>query len=308
MRCTLDQLYERLLFTYPPEYRESRGGELMATAMELARPGQRVPSLREATGFIVGGLRTRARLARARPGIVSLADGLRLGAAMLVATALTGEMVSLLSGTSFHLLRLLIAITLPMAMGGALVILLRAPGRIGLLLILAAVGAVVAWDGMAWNAGYIPINETQFISAVVGSALPFVVAFAALLWQPAASRGNTRWSWSLVGLIALAPALATLAGVWSGFGQRSLSPLLNSSMAISVMLPLLLIPVALLTRDARLSMGVAVWAGVGLLGVLLGLVSVWAPASAAIDAAAGLIALIGSLAVCAVVNRGLARV
>ncbi|MEV6865789.1 hypothetical protein AB0M44_32930 [Streptosporangium subroseum] len=58
-------LYERrchlLMRAYPPRFRESRGGELLSTLLDLQEPGQTRPSLRESLDVIRSGLAARLR-------------------------------------------------------------------------------------------------------------------------------------------------------------------------------------------------------------------------------------------------------
>jgi len=63
MSGRLRHRYERLLFTYPTDYRAAHGEEILSTLLEAARPTQRWPSWREATSLLLGGLRLRARQA-----------------------------------------------------------------------------------------------------------------------------------------------------------------------------------------------------------------------------------------------------
>jgi hypothetical protein len=77
MTQPLERRYRRLLRSYPLAYRQERAEEMISTLLELARPGQRRPTFREAAALALGGLRTRAVL-------VLLADG----AAILVAQSI----------------------------------------------------------------------------------------------------------------------------------------------------------------------------------------------------------------------------
>ncbi|MCW2938314.1 MAG: hypothetical protein JWN00_1299 [Actinomycetia bacterium] len=61
----MTDIYERrcraLLRAYPPRYRTVREAEVLATLLEAAAPGQRVPSPRDSWDVVRGGLRTRLR-------------------------------------------------------------------------------------------------------------------------------------------------------------------------------------------------------------------------------------------------------
>lgn len=315
MRHTLEQRYERLLFTYPPAYRAARGEELLATAMEMADPGQRFPRLREAVGFIVGGLRTRSRIARAGSGLMTWADGIRLGAAIVMALAFAGQINNLLFTTTLrpHLL--------PAAMAGVIVALLRAPRRIWLLLV--ALGLGLTWDHVAamWSfltaKGLAPtvhmITESVALppALIIGNILPWVVPFVlagvAFIWQPRAQRRPVAWPWWLVGLVIVAPSLDILKGVSTALYSV---PAIGAGIGLTQLLwPLLLLGLALLVREARLGVAVAAWACGSLLMVGAffplsrpGLAWLLSPAMFAV------MWLMGAIAVTAVVGRRLARV
>lgn len=83
---TLEALYRRLMFTYPAQYRRMREDEMVGTLLDVARPGQSLPSLREAAGLVFGGLRTRARLGWDRHQLVALTIVLAAFAAWLWAS------------------------------------------------------------------------------------------------------------------------------------------------------------------------------------------------------------------------------
>ena len=65
MSKRLERRCRWLLLAYPPDYRAAHGEEIIGTLLEAASPTQRFPSGREATGLLLGGLRTRARQASA---------------------------------------------------------------------------------------------------------------------------------------------------------------------------------------------------------------------------------------------------
>jgi hypothetical protein len=76
--------YRWLLLAYPPDYRAAHGEEIIGTLLEAASPTQRFPSGREATGLLLGGLRTRARQAAAASPPRLWSDGLHLGVLLIV--------------------------------------------------------------------------------------------------------------------------------------------------------------------------------------------------------------------------------
>ena len=83
MNERLRRRYRRLLVVYPPAYRDLRGEEILTTLAEVARPGQRFPSFREAAGLVVGGLRARAGQAAVDPPPRPWTDGLHLGVILI---------------------------------------------------------------------------------------------------------------------------------------------------------------------------------------------------------------------------------
>lgn len=309
MRWTLDRIYERLLFTYPSEYRAARGGELVATAMEKAHSGQRLPSPREVVGFIVGGLRTRARLASAESRTLTWADGLRLGAAIVMALAFSGQINNLLFTPTLqtHLL--------PMVMIAVIVALLRAPRRIWV--VLAAAGLVLAWGHVTdlWLVATNPRSPALFVMTpvdlvanVLPWVVPFVLASAAFLWRPQGTRGPTVWPWWFVGLLTFVPSLQILKGVSTDLFSV---PAVAVAISLAVLLwPLIVVGVAFVTREARLSVAVVAWACASLIMNGVDLVPGPRPAIAwLLNPGVFAVVFLGcALAITAVINRRLARV
>jgi hypothetical protein len=85
MTRTLDDRYRRLLRSYPKGYRRERSAEILGTLMDLARPGQQRPALREAAALVLGGLRTRVGVHRRRDTATVWADALRWATLVLLA-------------------------------------------------------------------------------------------------------------------------------------------------------------------------------------------------------------------------------
>lgn len=92
MSNTVGPSYRWVLRSYPAEYREAVGDELVGTANALS--GNRW-SFRQATGFLIGGLRTRERVANKGDWLLSAARG--FGIAMLVAHLAPGLSLALTS-------------------------------------------------------------------------------------------------------------------------------------------------------------------------------------------------------------------
>jgi hypothetical protein len=92
MSGRLRHRYERLLFTYPDDYRAAHGDEILSTLLEAAPPTQRFPSWRESTSLLLGGLRMRARQAAKESPRRLWTDGLHLGVLLVVLVNLGGAM------------------------------------------------------------------------------------------------------------------------------------------------------------------------------------------------------------------------
>lgn len=307
MRCTLDQLYERLLFTYPPAYRAERGDELVATAVELASPDRRLPELREALGLVVGGLRTRSRLARLGSRAMPWADGLRLGAALVMALAFAGQINNLLFTTTLgpHLL--------PAAMIGVIVALLRAPRRIWLLLVALGLGftwghVTGAWSMVAIQGPAGGANPVVIAGNILPWVVPFVLAGVAFVWQPRGDRGPAVWPWWFVGLLTFLPSIEVLKGVSTA--RYSVPALAVTAGLAQLLWPFAALVLAFLIRDVRLGVAVATWACGSLFTspALFFLLAAPGPGWALNPATVALACLAGALAVTAAVDRRLARI
>jgi len=92
----LRRRYQRLLVTYPTDYRAVHGDEILSTLLEAAAPTQRFPSWRESTSLLLGGLRMRARQAAKESPRRLWTDGLHLGVLLVVMVNLGGAMEMLL--------------------------------------------------------------------------------------------------------------------------------------------------------------------------------------------------------------------
>lgn len=208
----LDELYGRLLLAYPEEYRERQGAEMVSTLLDVARPRQVLPSWRESLALVVGGLRTRAREA-ARQGPRALWwEGLRLGAAALIAGQAGSELqLSLGSGPYIrpHVLPMLLALTA--------IALLRRPERWGLTLI--AVDAVAMWPAP------LPVVSGGGLIVIAPSLLPFqsgpwplvigpwvclAMAAAAFALTSPAARLRRPWSWWIIAPMLVWPVALQL--------------------------------------------------------------------------------------------------
>jgi hypothetical protein len=85
MTSPLEQRYRRLLRSYPRTYREERSEEIISTLLQLAHPGQRRPTIREAVALVLGGLRTRAGIHLRSATVIVWAGALNLAVLLLLA-------------------------------------------------------------------------------------------------------------------------------------------------------------------------------------------------------------------------------
>lgn len=180
---TLEALYRRLMFAYPGQYRRIREDEIVGTLLDVARPGQRLPSLREAAGLILGGLRTRARFSH---------KGRRLLALSIIVGAFAGWL-----WTSSAIV----------AMGSA---------RIDVVAILLLTGCFggYAWLGTSVVAGTIN-RAAVIVGGSVGVAVGLIWVATVTFWITAnANPGQPPLQWP-----ALVAGLA-LPGVVAGLSAR----------------------------------------------------------------------------------------
>lgn len=192
MNPLLEGRYRRLLRAYPPGYRHQHQDEILATLLDAARPGQRHPSLREATALLSGGLRTRVRLAAGGSVRVLWAEGLRLGS-LLVLLSMIGEAASLALSSwireggngiwsPWHLVDWMV-ILIPVL---ALVAVTRGAFITGLLLV--AVPVVADRLGVSWA----PANNLAHLPGCL-----LVAAICALLCRRPPTQRRRAWPWLL---------------------------------------------------------------------------------------------------------------
>lgn len=200
----LERRYRWLLFAYPPGYREAHGDEIIGTLLEAASPTQRFPSAREATGLLLGGLRTRAgQAATASPPRV-WSDGLHLGA-LLIVLANLGQALELARASWIALVAV-----------GALAV-LRGWIRTAV--------AATAITALAVARPLLPPVELPWVlpgygdwSAVARYAVPAAV-LAVLAWTTARRpRPRSPWSWWWLLLPVVQVSLGTLGQPWLAVG------------------------------------------------------------------------------------------
>lgn len=249
MRPALERLYRGLLRAYPAEYRAWREDEMVGTLLEVTRPGQRLPDVREAAGLIAGGLRTRARLRRESEGPAAWFDVLRIGAALLLSVRLLQSVDGFIDSTWLR------PRLLPLVLAAVLITLLRRPVRAGLLLVAASL--VLAWPlVVATPAGIVGWSTSPILFALA-------LAAAVFLW-PSGTRTSRRWPWAAIGILALAPwplRVAELQGLWI--------PWPGWSTTLYEVLPgAFLIALTLVSADPRPSLGGLLYFAASALGPL----------------------------------------
>jgi hypothetical protein len=198
MSGQLRHRYQRLLFTYPTDYRAAHGDEILSTLLEAARPTQRFPSWRESTSLLLGGLRLRARQAAKESPTRLWTDGLHLGVLLVVLVNLGHAMQM-----QFPLWIVLVAV-------GALTV-LRGWGRTALaataIAALAVARPLLPQIGLPW---WLPGYGDW--SAVGRYVWPAVV-LAVLAWPGVARLRPRSWWWLL--LPAAQAALPLAEQPWS---------------------------------------------------------------------------------------------
>jgi hypothetical protein len=238
MSGQLRHRYERLLFTYPADYRAARGDEILSTLLAAARPTQRFPSWRESTSLLLGGLRMRARQAAMESPRRLWTDGLHLGVLLVVLVNLGG------------VLQLRFPLWIALVAVGALAV-LRGWGRSALAATAIAALAVArpllpAHLGLPW---WLPGYGDW--SAVGHYVWPAVV-LAVLAWPGVGRLRPRSWWWLL--LPAAQAALPLVEPPWS---------LIKAGVEVGLLLAVLVVAVGAL--DPRPAIAAAVYLVPGLL-------------------------------------------
>jgi hypothetical protein len=198
MSGQLRRRYERLLFTYPTDYRAGHGEEILSTLLEAARPTQRWPSWRESTSLLLGGLRLRARQAAKESPTRLWTDGLHLGVLLIVLVNLG------------HALQMQFPLWIALVVVGALAV-LRGWGRTALAATaiagLAVARPLLPQFGLPW---WLPGYGDW---SAVGRYLWPAVVLAVLAWPGVARLRPRSWWWLL--LPAAQAALPLAEQPWS---------------------------------------------------------------------------------------------
>jgi hypothetical protein len=237
MSGRLRRRYQRLLFTYPTDYRAAHGDEILSTLLEAARPTQRFPSWRESTSLLLGGLRLRARQVANESPTRLWTDGLHLGVLLIVLVNL-GHAVQV----QFPLWIVLVAV-------GALAV-LRGWGRTALaataIAALAVARPLLPQIGLPW---WLPGYGDW---SAVGRYLWPAVVLAVLVWPGVARLRPRSWWWLL--LPAAQAVLPLTEQPWS---------LVKAGAEVGLLLAVLVVAVGAL--DPRPAIAAAVYLVPGLL-------------------------------------------
>jgi hypothetical protein len=237
MSGQLRRRYQRLLFTYPTDYRAAHGEEILGTLLEAARPTQRWPSWRESTSLLLGGLRLRAREAAKESPTRLWTDGLHLGVLLVVLVNLG------------HALQMQFPLWIALVAVSALAV-LRGWGRPALaataIAALAVARPLLPQVGLPW---WLPGYGDW--SAVGRYVWPAVV-LAVLAWPGVGRLRPRSWWWLL--LPAAQAALPLTAGPWS---------LVKAGAEMGLLLAVLVVAVGAL--DPRPAIAAAVYLVPGLL-------------------------------------------
>jgi hypothetical protein len=300
----LEREYRGLLITYPRQYRREYEAEMVATLLDGASKGQSHPSAREAVALLVGGLRIRAQaVARLGPGTV-WADGMRIGALLLLCS-LVGMTLSDATRGSFiysgpNCARIGVQcplqpgyLLLPFWLAVAAIAVVRGSTHAALAIVLTAV---------TFNRWYFFISAHPPVRMILATGwvryllLSLGVVALVLACYPAIRRARCPWSWWLAPIVvAYAVLYAHLQSSWGGSGPLWLVQMAAPAVVLSA--------ISLLANDARMSIGAAAYVGVHLLSGALSLTEGWDVAPMVVPAA--LVAIAGAGAI--VSHRRLAR-
>jgi hypothetical protein len=274
MSGRLRRRYQRLLFTYPSDYRRSHGEEMLSTLLEAARPDQRFPAPREAASLLLGGLRTRARQAARQSPRRLWADGLQLGVLLIVLVNL-GHALQTPFPPRFPLWIALVAV-------GALAVL---RGWVRTALIATAVAALAAARPLLpqvalpwWLPGY------GDWSVVARYAVP-VAVLAVLAWPRAGRLRARSWWWLVLPAVA---ALPLEGDAWA---------LAQAGLQVGLLLAVLVVAVGAL--DPRPAIAAAIYLAPGLLYAAEETITAGVPSTLALGYWAVLAALMVALAAAA---------
>jgi hypothetical protein len=208
--ATLERRYRRLLTAYPLAYRRERGDELLGTLLELSRPGQRWPALRQGWALLLAGLRMRTGADRLSSTADAWRDSARAALVLMLVWQLIGQLWQLMllraelpPGQSISGPTVGGSVATGVLAGAAIVALLAGRHRPGVALaLLSGVLSVLPPFNTTWDNLY-PFQ-------ILAWCLPVTVLAVPLLRRPAA---GGPWRWLLaIPLLVLGSALVPLFG------------------------------------------------------------------------------------------------
>jgi hypothetical protein len=226
-----------LLRAYPAAYRAERGAEIAATMLDVAVPGQRWPSLREAGGVLVGAARVRARSTSLAPSTL-IRDALQLAVVGIAVPTLAYNFWGWGTLPNLTMRGQIVAWAVPYAVLLALTV-ATALGAYGTALGVLA-GSYVAHRWFAdWAVDTVPVRlnwgYTWYVAGAMlvallvwrvvrrdrhrapvfsGAALALAAALVPLLDRVALTRPEGGGPWWLDQLIQFGPFLLLLAFAW----------------------------------------------------------------------------------------------
>ncbi len=207
--------YSLLLLAYPRAWRHERGAEIRTTLLEASQtqPRQRPPELRQAASLLMGGLRTRARMAAGGSARRLWQGGLQLGALLLLligqaAAALHMQWAELEWGRASHAIFPPNPLALLPILGAVSVL----RGRVRSGLVLTAMTAAAAFSPVAGDIGAIDGSSL----AIAARYLLPVAIVGPLAWRPP-PRQPRSWLWLLVPVLMAVDA-ETSGAVFGGIG------------------------------------------------------------------------------------------
>ena len=266
--ASLEDMYRRLFVAYPSDYRSEHEEEILTTLLEAAEPGRRWPSLREARGLLVGGLRTRAMTATRQGERTLWADGLRLGVALLLVWTLSTALplsenwsnyAHPLEGQGWVLIGHQLAVPLMYLL--ALVAVLRGATRSAVALVLVAGigGVVLGAVGEDLPSTTYALQQLLGWQTLLTSFLPIILLAGALLGQTSMQPDRRPWSWWAVAAMIALPVLEHWSWGWS-YGWVSIEAQVYITTVLIAVPALVLVAFAIVARDPRPSIAAALFA------------------------------------------------
>lgn len=215
------------LRAYPPAYRRERGAEILTTLEDLGTEGR---SARQLLALLAAGLRTRVGLRASWHARGAAADGLRIGAALVVGGYALMVTSDAWQGGGDRLGVLIVVAVWLLATGGVL-----GGTRLAIPLVLAAPAASVSW----WMHNGVRGTTLEFaVLEVAAVAVPAVIALiVARRLEPRALRLSPLW------LLAVLPQALLLSGALHPPAHLFISSSVEAVSAVMLFAALAIAPV-----------------------------------------------------------------